>query len=396
GFEGWSLCAPRPGLKVVAEGVGTPNVAPVEPAPAPGYPLTMTTRAEPGSLPRLRYGRRYSFQARAVDLAGHSIDPAQDDPSLASPPMVYRRHEPVPAPVLVPRRAFQPGESLVRLVVRSDGDGKVLGATCERHVAPPKASQHLAELHSCFDAAFGPDTPAHAAARKQLLAIARREAGSFLDVQVPNPNGLDLLMAKGIAITTNDPVHRPPVSKLPLPRGAHLLDGEYVIHDTPGVICPYLPDPAAAGAALAGLSGVSGVVKVSYGNGPWPAVVPSRLVLQAGTGPAPSANVVQEGGMQALKIVLPPATVVDVQLSSTLTPAGLDVMDPIASFLRQYALDGQVYLFTPRQKLTLVHAVQRPIEKPQLGFFSYHYFGLLKVLDRNLGDTAVNIDGYVF
>ena len=85
GIDGWSLAAPRPGPKVVAEEAGGPTVAPVDPGPAPGYPLTIQNRAEPGTLPRLRYGSTYSFQARAVDLAGNSIGAGAGRPRPTSP-----------------------------------------------------------------------------------------------------------------------------------------------------------------------------------------------------------------------------------------------------------------------------------------------------------------------
>ena len=256
GIDGWSLGAPRPGPKVVAEEAGGPTVAPVDPGPAPGYPLTIQNRVEPGTLPRLRYGSTYSFQARAVDLAGNSIGLEQADHTYVTPAEVYRRHEAVPTPVVIQRRVNAAGESLMHLAVFTDGDNNILGGPSERHIAPPKAPQFLLETHGLFDEAIGPDNASRAAARKRMLDLARRESGSFLDPQVPNPNGSGTLVpAKGIAIVTNDPVKRPAVSKLPLPQGVPLRNGEYVIHDTPHVLCPYLPDVAAAGASFVGLPG---------------------------------------------------------------------------------------------------------------------------------------------
>lgn len=376
GWDSWSLAAPRPGPKVVAEEAGGPTVATVEPGPAPGYPLTMQNKVEPGTLPRLRYGRSYSFRARAVDLAGNSIDPALCDPAYVTSPAIYHRHEPVAVPVLVPRRRFVAGESLLRLVALSDGDGNVLGGPSERHIASAKASQHLAETHGLFDEAIGPDNASRAAARQRQLDIARREAGSFLDPRVPNPNGSgDFLLAKGIAVTTNDPVKRPPVSQLPLPRGLGLRAGEYVIHDIPGVICPYLPDPAAAGAAFTGLPG-GGVVTVDYGTRPWPNAQPFRLALSATTSGSGGASVVPEGGMKVLHVTLPPAAVITALLSSTITPAGLAVMDEIDPQQRQAALDGQVPIFSPRQELIMVHAVRRPLAPVQPTFTRFREYFL--------------------
>lgn len=78
GWEGWSLSTPRPG-KVIVHDPDAPSedreqildVPPVDPDPV--NPVASTTRPAPGTLPRLRYGRNYSFRAFAVDLAGNSL-----------------------------------------------------------------------------------------------------------------------------------------------------------------------------------------------------------------------------------------------------------------------------------------------------------------------------------
>ena len=89
--------------------------------------LTITTTPVPGSLPRLRYLSDYRLRVRPVDLAGNALRPADAnlmlqileaaaDPALRSAippePLIYRRFEPVPAPELLPRRPFGPGEGL--------------------------------------------------------------------------------------------------------------------------------------------------------------------------------------------------------------------------------------------------------------------------------------------
>jgi hypothetical protein len=66
-WSGWSLSAPPPGKPILADG----EVEEVEPG-APVTPLVLHSQAQPGSLPRLRYGRSYAFRALAVDLAGNS------------------------------------------------------------------------------------------------------------------------------------------------------------------------------------------------------------------------------------------------------------------------------------------------------------------------------------
>src|SRR5690606_37909649 len=116
------------------------------------------------------------------DLAGnaHSMDAADritqafeadgDPDYIISTPadtMVYRRFEPVPPPELVARRRFGPGEGLELLVIRSNFDQTAEDYAinsqsagnemfryvpfCDRHVAPPKTSLQMAELHGKFD-----------------------------------------------------------------------------------------------------------------------------------------------------------------------------------------------------------------------------------------------------
>jgi hypothetical protein len=77
GWDGWSLSTPRPGRTIVhrePRGPDEPTEAVV--TASPDEPITgahVTTRVEPRSLPRLRYGTSYSFRMLAVDLAGNSV-----------------------------------------------------------------------------------------------------------------------------------------------------------------------------------------------------------------------------------------------------------------------------------------------------------------------------------
>lgn len=99
GWDGWSLSAPRPGLTIVhvepPAPDGSTEVVVEGPPEEPLDGAHITTRVEPGSLPRLRYGTSYSFRILAVDLAGNSV------------PQVARTLRPRPAlqaPVLLAAR----------------------------------------------------------------------------------------------------------------------------------------------------------------------------------------------------------------------------------------------------------------------------------------------------
>ncbi|MFC3965581.1 hypothetical protein [Nocardia jiangsuensis] len=80
GWDGWSLAAPRPGLRIVHDSGqgGEPGSellrAEDERPPAAADGLGIRSVPAPRSLPALRYGRRYSFRLAGVDLAGNSVD----------------------------------------------------------------------------------------------------------------------------------------------------------------------------------------------------------------------------------------------------------------------------------------------------------------------------------
>ncbi|RSM87887.1 hypothetical protein DMH04_09175 [Kibdelosporangium aridum] len=360
-FDGWSLVARKPGRTVGAE-PGQPEVTDPDRRPVPGMPLLIDVAAEPGSLTPLRYGAKYRFRVRTADFAGNSIDPQIAGQDKASMPFRFRRLEPVPAPALVPRAAFQPGESLRRIVVRSDGDGNPLGTSCERHIAPAKASQHLVERHGMFDSAFGSTVPQ--GVRDRMLALAKREQGTFLDEMVPGPDGV-ARPAEGIAIVTNVGAP-PPVSTLPIPRGEPLADGEYVVHNTDTLVVPYLADPLSTGSAWAGLPGTTEPVVVPW-HGSWPDVGPHRLVVRAGqSGRTTIVPPPQKGGRSTVEVVVPPAAEVTVALSSALSKPGLAVIEPLHPAIEAAALAGQIPWLTPAEQITLVHAVRKPLIAPTI------------------------------
>jgi hypothetical protein len=206
GWDGWSLAVRRPG-KIVNE------TEPVDPTVDPasgdgrvaetGFPLAARFTPQPGSLPRLRFGRNYRMRVRAVDLSGESIPADQlDEGHERGLDGTYQRWEPVPSPAVIPLTEYTEGESLMRMVIRSTLDmpvaeyieqdrvqslpghsatgdlGIVYRDVNQRNLAAPIGSVQLAETHGLFDAALGGDPAAIAA----QYAVAAREAGSFLTV----------------------------------------------------------------------------------------------------------------------------------------------------------------------------------------------------------------------
>lgn len=360
-WDGWAVAVPRPGFKVETQPGSPVTTAPVPPVAMPGYQIHNEITPVPGSLTPLRFGDTYELRARAVDLAGNSIDPAVCDPAQVLPPTTYLRTEGAPSPTLVLRRRYTEGESLHHLVVRSH-DGVPEGTSCERHLAPPNASQALVERHGMFDAALG---NSNQGVRDEMLALGRREAGSFLDPTVPGRDGVPV-PARGIAVVTNDPQAPPPVT-LPIPRGQGLPNGAYVIHDTDHPRLPYLADPIVEGVSLLGFPSSGGPVTALYGGAGWPDVAPMRLVVRPTTRSQPTAvaKVIDDNGRPALVLQVPPGFDETMELSSVIRRTLLPHLDRAGATDKE-VVAGLVPEVSPRQAIRVVHAVRAPAEAPRI------------------------------
>ena len=379
-WNGWSLSSPRPGVPLNRSADPAVAADPDPQADQPVTPFKMTTEfaAHPGSLPQLRFGDRYRMRVRAVDLAGQSVSPDaragdQFTAPAAGATLPHLRYEPVNPPVLVERVLPGPGGSHAQLVIRSFNsdpslDGVATAETDERHVAPPRGAVQLVEQHGMLDDANG---------------RLRGDAATYAE------------------IVSRDRGQFPTVGDTPLEPGEQL-------------IVPYFPDPLAHGAALAGLphtpddteSVISGaalsyqappdvvplagsVTQISFGTA-WPDRQPFRIRLAEGTG-APS----WDDGQRVLTISLAKAEAATVPLSSYVDaqdlellgvwnwirelyeqdqatalegaaagPALVELTDELA-LLTRLVLDGGHEMITPQLSVSLVHAVQQPLGRPE-------------------------------
>jgi hypothetical protein len=295
-WAGWSLCARRPGKTIAdQDAVSVSNDAPE------GIGLSLTIQPRPGSLPRLRYGHSYRVRMRVVDLVGNGLklDPAPPpppDPALPPPEfpfsdsVLFARFEQIDPPVVVLRDVLAEGESVERMVIRSNynqtardyshnpqvlsaRNGKAYNPVNERHLAPPKISQLMAEWHAMSDKAVGSDkAPAD---RDAAYRVARREAGTFADTKI-----IDVVSG-----ATRDV---PTVQQIPAVDGG----GGYIVHTEEQLLVPYLPDCIARGAVLRWVPGASpgklggdvsadaqGFIKVPFA-GSWPDNQPFRIRIQ--------------------------------------------------------------------------------------------------------------------
>ncbi|HVF58333.1 MAG TPA: hypothetical protein VNJ70_00745 [Thermoanaerobaculia bacterium] len=140
GWDGWSLSAPRPGRTVVHVDGEEHVVDEPPPDPDPVNPVASRTAIEPGTLPRLRYGRSYAFRAYAVDLAGnsrpHVVAGDPDGDGDGGPPALAESVTALAAAAL----AAKPLEATVPAAVESAKVGLDVVRQEVRALRPPRAA----------------------------------------------------------------------------------------------------------------------------------------------------------------------------------------------------------------------------------------------------------------
>ncbi len=427
-WDGWSLVAEKPGNTIIPDEVaddaepgslshGYERSGRVKQTPPVDFPLEAHFIPQPGSLPKLRYGRRYRIRARAVDIAGNAIPlrPASGDMAHASNPVRFGRFEPVLPPAILLRTRLTEGESAERMVIRSNYDmtaqeygsnpdvqqaisayGHAYLPNNQRHFAPAKTAQITAEMHGEFDEAIGKGQNI-----QSWFHIAVKERGTFLDPMIVDTStGQVTIPAEGMELITpsNLPPDIEPVQSLEdLNPGDSLATGQYVLHNTDQVRLPYLPDPLAGTAAFRGLPGAEDdSVLVSF-NLDFPDAEPFRVVILEGDGPPQFQANDPEYGPRVLRVYLKKAEIVKVRLSASLREEDLQKMgiwhwlsekgigSGKLSQLRSLILRGRHWMFTPSRELVLVHAVQQPLEVAA--------FNTLAASKLQIGDTFARLSG---
>jgi hypothetical protein len=409
GWDGWSLAAPRPGKIIVEPGEGDEDedgeqteLTTEKVSAETDLKLESVYRVADGTLPRLRFGNWYRIRARAVDLAGNGLAYSPDDlTEWTTEERRYLRYEPAASPVVVRRHPDTEGESLERMVIRSDrgltpaqyvalpqvaaASANLYAEDSHRHIAPPKGAVQTAELHGRLDAAFGPGgDPA------STYRLAAKEEGTFLDVAVVDP----ATGTKDIDVLGDIRLHPPENAPDPatLARGAGLPEGVYLYRPGPALVPPYLPDPLAVGAAFHNLPGHPGstlVVPYQKGNGVWWDLRPFRLRMVgidkyglAGAGWLDDELVVTVP--QGHRVVARVSTAIDKDGRETLAIWDL-ISSAARAALEKESLEGRMWMLTPYRPLEFVHAVQRPLEDPVIQFTP----------DRLYGETFTGFKGTI-
>ncbi|MFQ3667859.1 MAG: hypothetical protein SNJ61_03085, partial [Fimbriimonadaceae bacterium] len=120
-WTGYSLVNQRPGQAVQEDnslGRGSEQLD-------PSFPVSMTFKPRPGSMPALRFGRRYKVRMRLATVAG--TGPTLDSPTpgaaFESPEVAYLRFENVPSPTPYEFERSKEGESAGHVVIRKYRNG---------------------------------------------------------------------------------------------------------------------------------------------------------------------------------------------------------------------------------------------------------------------------------
>jgi hypothetical protein len=366
-WAGWSLSVPRNGPSIAPD--DQVDASPTNPVPSNTDPLgnqnaqlAVNFQVVPGTLPRLRYGRRYRYRARAVDMSGHSLPLTSTDASSATPPVPHYRYQPVASPVVVPTAPLGPGEAVLLMAVLNYQDGSAVNPN-GRWLFPPKASQMLVEEHGMLDgyvAAHPPDFKVAPTAAAYALLAARVDGT------------LESLPSAKQATTSTSA--QSSYTYLPV-----LSSGPPAPLTT-----PWLPDPLSSGIYFQGLPsppfakakpGLNRPPIALWPGGIWPGQQPVLLRLEAGVFAGNSLTKATSTAAAVETVTLPPAWAAIIYVSSTLSLPALETMGvwswileaaPAAerADLTKAALAGLVWMLTPYRALRLVHAVRKPLEAP--------------------------------
>ena len=375
-WEGWSLSVRKPGYAINEddEDHDKDYVNTVKSVEAKKYELDedleFKLNAIPaivkGTLPKLRFGEEYMIRVRTVDLAGNSrlLEESTPNPSQNQiRSFKYKRFEPITSPIILLGNHLKDGESLEHLVIRSNFDqsteeyendhplsNQIFDESSTRHLLPPKNSQLMAECHGKFDNALG----ANAQVAKQMydFIISRESHFEF---------------------------------------GANGKDKVYQQNDVEVI---YLPDPMGAGVSLFLAEGYEDShtqdfdtrlfsffsnneltgknTNISIGEDEWHSGKSMRIKLTEGPRAAK-----WDSGNRILNIAMPKGQRTRIKFSTWWRAKDIEEMSAIWDMLKsenpsnlhelkKIAEEGRHWMISPGRELELVHAVQQPVEAPEI------------------------------
>ena len=361
-WHGWSLAAPPPGRNIPPDGTVDTSQDQSQAEAPPGLNFTSVFQAVTGSLPRLRFGRKYWLRARAVDLAGNSLDFRSTDfgsENAATNAVPFLRFEPVAAPILAlisqggTVEVPGPGESIARLAIRSYNDTTADNDTptteqAHRAAVPPRVSARDAEQHGMLDKGGLVDSTT-------FTLLTQRD----LDGHDP------LAVVREVALQTEGPL------------GSSSVQTTFAVYEV-GRAMTYLPDPLAAEVAVRifnhpQIDPATIITIPLYPDGAWPDASPFVVRLYED----PSASPSFDTASRQLLVPLPKAARATIRMSMKLSDTALSMMGVFAWLdaaaqapQQQRAVDGQHWMLTPWRELEVVHALQRPLKAPDIATIS--------------------------
>jgi len=381
-WEGWSLSVPRPGSSLNDPKLDTQEIydkrqpggaikelAKYKTPANADFRLNVKSGPVKGSLPMLRFGKRYNIRLRTVDLAGNSValeaEPENPQESVVQN-IRYLRYEPVDAPFLVLGTPVRDGESSEHLVIRSNegvsvGDyeksnidskhTKALPENAIRHVKPPRTTVEMATTHGMLEAAFGPSA---ASAALEIYKKITQEKDPAITQDV---SYVMELKEGSVEI---------PVEYLADPMAAGVCF--YLSADDPN---PKLPDPQVLTRRVSFYFNdevkdeATANLDADYAT--WMQPRSFRIELREG---APDVKWIAKQRM--LQVTLQKGAMVKINYACFWRPkdllrlSGMVEMLGLSNFnssLGKHIAVGQHWLFSPWRTLTLVHAIQQPLSE---------------------------------
>ncbi len=328
------------------------------------FKINAQSKIVPGTLPKLRFGKRYRIRVRTVDLAGNSVDVGfmvPDKQSSVRSNIKYMRYEPLASPIVLVGNQLKDGEFLESMVIRSNYDqpvsqyeqnhalnGNQLDNYSLRYMLPPKNGQLMAENHGMFEKAFGNNPQA----AKEIYKIITDHEGLY---QQDEKNKEKIYKSSEVEII-------------------------------------YLPDPMAAGVALFLAEGCENTHTQEFN--PRMFSFFSKQEIQPGN--TDSVTIpedwykaghikirLEEGEMDTkwnaserqLTIFLPKGIRTRIRFSTFWRESDLKELSAIWEMVksetllnineaRDLAFTGRHWLVSPSREMELVHAVQQPMEVP--------------------------------
>lgn len=402
-WDGWSLSVPPPGSALNEPTLDNENDIYDKSNPAlktkeenkykapltQDFKLSVSPAVEKGTLPMLRFGKKYSIKIRTVDIAGNSVEHTFSPENAAQaivPNIQYMRYEPADTPFLLLGNKMKDGESSEMMVIRSNENitveeyektvaGNKYIPDAIRHVKPPRCTVERATTHGMLDKGFGQGNAAQAAAYYQKIIAEKdplfKEEDNSPNLQVYDPAKQTLPveyladpMAAGVTffIATSDPNPKLPNPEVLTKRISFYFDDEVTS---------------------------TALINKKPTTDEWFNPKTFRIVLKEG-----SPAIQWDASSRTLKVTLQKGVIFRMnyasfwrsedllKLSGTLEMMG---MNNLTGNVGKRIAGGQHWMFSPWRQISFIHAVQQPISVDAAG---KKYPQIVNIEpDRNYGDN---------